>query len=55
MKFENLMYDGKSIKVIVDIDDVFIENNDDKSYETDDSDTLDLTSITEDIPKDEVD
>lgn len=55
MKFENLMYDGKSIKIVVDIDDVFVENNDDKNYKNDDSDTLDLTNITNDIPKDKED
>lgn len=55
MKFENLMYDGKNIKVVVDLDDVFIENNDDKNYSSDDSDTLDLTNITTDIQLDKGD
>lgn len=50
MKFENLMYDGKNIKVVVDLDDVFIESNDlDVEANTDDSDTLDLSNITTDI------
>lgn len=50
MKFENLMYDGKNIKVVVDLDDVFIESNDlDVGVNTDDSDTLDLSNIATDI------
>lgn len=50
MKFENLMYDGKNIKVVVDLDDVFIESNDlDVEANTDDSDTLDLSNIATDI------
>ena len=50
MKFENLMYDGKNIKVVVELDDVFIENNDfDVEANTDDSDTLDLSNIATDI------
>ncbi len=49
------MYDGKNIKVVVDLDDVFIENNDDKNYSSDDSDTLDLTNITTDIQLDKGD
>ena len=50
MKFENLMYDGKYIKVVVDLDDVFIESNDlDVGVNTDDSDTLDLSNIATDI------
>lgn len=50
MKFENLMYDGKNIKVVVDLDDVFIESNDlDAGVNTDDSDTLDLSNIATDI------
>lgn len=50
MKFENLMYDGKNIKVVVDLDDVFIESNDlDVGLNTDDSDTLDLSNIATDI------
>ena len=49
MKFENLMYDGKNIKVVVDLDDVFIESNDlDVGVNTDDSDTLDLSNIATD-------
>lgn len=43
MKFENLMYAGKEIKIIVYLDDCFVENNDIKD---DKNDTLDLTSIT---------
>lgn len=46
MKFENLMYDGKIIKIVVDLDEVFIEHNDDKDYSNDNSDTLDLTNIS---------
>ena len=50
MKFENLMYDGKNIKVVVDLDDVFIESNDlDVEANTYDSDTLDLSNIATDI------
>lgn len=50
MKFENLMYDGKNIKVVVELDNVFIENNDiDVDANTDDSDTLDLSNIATDI------
>ena len=50
MKFENLMYDGKNIKVVVDLEDVFIESNDlDVGVNTDDSDTLDLSNIATDI------
>ena len=52
MKFENLMYDGKNIKIVVDLDEVFIENNDDSNYSNDDSDTLDLTNVTTDIQLD---
>lgn len=47
MKFENLMYDGKEIRVIVDLDDCFVESND-YNY-VDDCDTLDLSSMTDDI------
>ena len=46
MKFENLMYDGKEIKVIVYLDDNFVENND---IREDENDTLDLTNITRDL------
>ena len=50
MKFENLMYLDKCIKVVVDLDDVFIESNDlDVEANTDDSDTLDLSNIATDI------
>lgn len=55
MKFENLMYDKKIIKVIVDLDESFIENNDDLEYSNDDYDTLDLSSITADIFREEED
>lgn len=51
MKFENLMYDGKIIKMVVDLDDVFIENNIVCNYSNDNSDTLDLTNIATDISK----
>lgn len=53
MKFQNLMYNGKEIKVIVDLDDCFIENNNDDIAD-EDSDTLDLAKITEDIEELEV-
>ena len=50
MKFENLMYLDKCIKVVVDLNDVFIENNnDDVNYVCDESDTLDLTNVTSEI------
>ena len=45
MKFENLMYKGKEIKIIVDLDDKFIEKNDN---EEDDDNTLDLSKINDD-------
>lgn len=44
MKFEDLMYNGVKIKVVVDLDDYFVETNADELEN--DGDTLDLTSIT---------
>ena len=46
MKFANLMYEGHLIKVIIDLEDYFIENEDVESEE--DYDTLDLTTRTND-------
>ena len=46
MKFENLMYGDQEIKVIVYLDDCFVENNDIKE---DENDTLDLTNITKEL------
>lgn len=46
MKFANLMYNGNQIKVIVDLEDYFIEMEDEDSE--DDYDTLDLTTLTND-------
>ena len=46
MKFANLMYEGNLIKVIIDLEDYFIENEDVESEE--DYDTLDLTTLTND-------
>ena len=53
MKFANLMYNGKQIKVIVDLDNYFIEDNDEQKNDNND-DTLDLSNITEDIEETEV-
>ena len=53
MKFENLMYNGKQIKVIVDLDDCFIEFND--SQIEDNCDTLDLSNITDNVDVEEED
>lgn len=55
MKFENLMYDGKNIKVVVDLDSVFIENNEIEIQSCDESDTLDLTDITNELTNGEED
>lgn len=55
MKFENLMYDEKIIKMVVDLEDVFIENNNIRNYSNDNSDTLDLTNITVDISATSID
>lgn len=55
MKFENLMYNGKNIKVIVELEDCFIENNDDGYTLEEDSDTLDLTNIANNIHQEEED
>ena len=56
MKFENLMYEGKFIKVIVELEDCFMENNCDDNYSLEeDSDTLDLTNIANDLYQEEVD
>ena len=46
MKFANLMYEGNLIKVIIDLEDYFIENEDIESEE--EYDTLDLTTLTND-------
>ena len=52
MKFENLIYNGKEIRVIVDLEDFFIEINDEKTE--DDCDTLDLSLITNEVEELEV-
>ena len=46
MKFDDLMYNGTQIKVIFDLEDYFIETEDEDLE--DNYDTLDLTELTND-------